>query len=251
MILQANSIAVRHGPREVLQNVLLSFEGPGLTALIGPNGAGKSTLMDVLAGLRRPASGQVTLDGADVFAFDRRALARRRSYLPQSARVDWPMEVERVIALGLMPELPAFGGLPPSATVRIGKVIEACDLAHLRAQAVTNLSGGELSRVMLARALVAEPAFVLVDEPTAGLDPRHARDAMAALRRAADAGAHVIVSLHDLTLLGTGIDRVIILENGRVFADGPPADVMTPDLLSKVYRLTPEEIAMMATNRSP
>ncbi len=225
--LDLDRIVVRREGRTVLQDVTLSFAQGALTAVIGPNGAGKSTLLAVAAGLLKPAQGGVTLDGSPLHDLHRRDLARRRAYLPQLPKVDWPLSVERVVALGLTPSLPAFGGLPPA--------LEAHDLLALRERPVTELSGGELSRTMLARAVVGDPEVLLVDEPTAGLDPRHAIDAARRLRARADGGCAVVMAIHDLDLALRFADRVVAVKDGAVLAAGAAEEIFTERLISRLY----------------
>lgn len=225
---------VRSGVR-VLNQVTATFAAGRFTAVIGPNGAGKSTLLSVAAGLIEPQEGAVLLDGMALNRTGRRDLARRRAYLPQSPRVDWPITVERVVALGLTPSLPAFGGLPPSFMSQVERALEEHDLLALRDRPATQLSGGELARVMLARATVGDPDILIVDEPTAGLDPRHGVDAIQSLRRCADAGRTVVVAIHDLALALRAADEVVALREGQVLAAGPVESVLTEALLHQLY----------------
>jgi iron complex transport system ATP-binding protein len=228
-------VTVRRGARAVLDAVDASFAAGRLTAVIGPNGAGKSTLLEVAAGLLSPAAGVVRLGDRPLAAIPRRELAMRRAYLPQGATVDWAIAVERVVALGLTAHVPAFGGLPRAWRPRIAAALERHDLLALRDRPATQLSGGELARVMLARATVGEPELLIVDEPTAGLDPRHAFDAGARLRALADAGCTVVVALHDLDLALRIADDVLALKHGRVVAHGAAGDVFTDATLSALY----------------
>ena len=171
------------------------------------------------------ALADVTLDGETLTRLTPKALARARAYLPQSPRAEWPISVERLVALGLTPQLPFFGDVAPDEAAKVHAALEACDLMALKGQAATTLSGGELARAMLARAIVGDPPLLLVDEPTAGLDPRHALDAMARLKARADAGRTVIAAVHDLGLALGHASRVIALRAGRVLADIAAADV--------------------------
>lgn len=233
--LEAIDLSIERGGRRILDGVSASFATSGVTAVIGPNGAGKSTLLLALAGLIEASAGEVRLDGGAIDAVSKRALARVRAYLPQNARCEWAISVENVVALGLTPTLPVFGDLPPAEKARVEAMLAACDLVALRAQAVTTLSGGELARTMLARAMIGEPEILLTDEPVAGLDPRHALDAMKRLKALGDDGRIVIVALHDLTLAARYADRVIALANGKIVADGSREDVLTPETLRALY----------------
>lgn len=160
----------------------------------------------------------------------------RRAFLPQGARCEWPITVERLVGLGLTPTLPALGDFSAADRARIDAAIADCDLHTRREQPVTTLSGGELARAMLARALVADPQVLIVDEPLAGLDPRHTQEAARRLQQLAAAhGKLVIASLHDLTIALRRATRVWALKDGKLLADGPAATVMTPPLLRELF----------------
>jgi iron complex transport system ATP-binding protein len=226
---------VRRGRRLVLDSIDLTFAPGRLTAVIGPNGAGKSTLLEVAAGLLEPQSGEVLLGDRPLTSLPRRRLAARRAYLPQAPRIEWAISVERVVALGLTPQLPAFGGMPLAWRERVDAALTRYDLLHLRERPATQLSGGELARVMLARATVAEPELLIADEPSAGLDPRHALDAGRRLRALADAGCTVIVALHDLDLAARIADDVVAIRDGHVAAHGPAEMVLAEPILAALY----------------
>ncbi len=233
--LVAQGLTVRRGGRAILDQASLACAGGDFVAVIGPNGAGKSTLLSVLAGLLKPDDGGVSLDGRPIGDYPRADLARRRAYLPQNPRCEWPISVERLVALGLTPSLPAFGGLPAAMAGRIDQVLQDCDLAARRDQAATTLSGGELARAMLARALVGEPRVLIVDEPIAGLDPRHALDSARRLAALARQGVLVVASVHDLTTAARFSTRILALRAGRVVADGPTAQTLTAPRLGEVF----------------
>lgn len=233
--LALTGVTVVRGRRVVLDAVDARFAQGRLTVVVGPNGAGKSTLLAVAAGLMTPAHGTVALGDVALSALTRRRLAVRRAYLPQNPRVDWAISVERVVALGLSAHLPAFGGLPESWRPAIEAALERHDLLPLRDRAATGLSGGELARVMLARATVGAPELLIVDEPTAGLDPRHAFDAARRLRALADGGCTVVIALHDLDIALRIADDALALKDGRVVAHGPAAAVFTDAALSGLY----------------
>ena len=235
--LTATAIGVRRGSRSILDDVSLTARGGEFIAVIGPNGAGKSTLLATLAGLLIPTRGNVSLDGIDLRHMPARTLAVRRAYLPQNPRCEWPISVERLVALGLTPILPAIGSLPAAFMARIDRALERCDLESLRLQAVTTLSGGELARAMLARALVSDPEVLIVDEPIAGLDPRHGLDAMRRLADYARSGKLVVASIHDLTLAARHASRILALAAGRTTGDGPTATTLTAALLRTTFQV--------------
>jgi len=200
--------------------------------VIGPNGAGKSTLLAALAGLIRPDDGSVMLDAHSLRQVPAAELARRRAYLPQNPRLEWPLPVERLVALGLTPHLPAVGKLPQQFEAAIEKALAACDLVTQRYQPATTLSGGEFARAMLARALVGDPKILLVDEPITGLDPKHAMAMMKLLSRQAGEGKLVVASLHDLTLAARHATRIVALVDGRLVSD---TKSLTEELIHRVF----------------
>src|SRR5476649_218201 len=234
-ILDASQICVRRGRRAILDNVSLHAESGDFIAVVGANGAGKSTLLSVLAGLLKPDSGTVLLDGVSVNSLSGMKLAQRRAYLPQNPRCEWPISVERLVALGLTPTLPALGGLPLRFGPLITQALQACDLLDHREQPATTLSGGELARAMMARALVANPDVLIIDEPIAGLDPKHALDTARRLQGLASSGKLVIASLHDLTLAGRYASRIFALANGHVHGDGATISTLTPALIRSAF----------------
>jgi iron complex transport system ATP-binding protein len=234
-VLQTEGLGCRIAGRDILSQVSLRCESGQFVALLGANGAGKSTLLRLLGGLAAPQHGQVLLDGRPLAAIPRRALAHRRAYLPQGARAEWPVSVERLVALGLMPQLPVFGDLDPAAWQRVEAALAMCDLRAQARQPATTLSGGELARAMLARALVGEPDVLLADEPLAGLDPRHAIEVAARLADQARQGRLVIAALHDITLAARHATHAAILRAGRLIAFGPIAATLTAENLSTAF----------------
>lgn len=235
--LEARNIIVRRGGRAIVDNVSLDLGSGCFVGLIGPNGAGKSTLMSVLAGLLRQNEGEVLLDGTPLPQLDRRTLARSRAFLPQSPRAEWPVSVERLVALGLTPQLPAFGRLPAAMQARVGTALAQFDMTEHRDQPATTLSGGELARAMLARALVGDPEILLADEPLAGLDPRHALDSISRLRAFADGGKLVIASIHELTLAARYTTHIAVLFEGRLVAFGLTSSTLSSALLHDVFEV--------------
>lgn len=231
-VLAAENITVTRGGKTILRDVSLQAHAGEFIAVVGPNGAGKSTLLKVMAGLLKPDAGRVMLDADMLASLSTRQLAARRAYLPQNPLLEWPISVERLVALGLTPRLPATGGLPESYAPAITRALEQCDLVEKRDQVATTLSGGEFARAMLARAIVSAPQILIVDEPITGLDPRHAMQSMTLLQSFARNGALVIASLHDLTLVVRHTSRVIVVVDGGVIGD---ADSLTEELVHRAF----------------
>ena len=234
-LLSAENLSVRLGDKAVLNGVGAAFT-PGLvTAVIGPNGAGKSTLLDCLAALRRPAAGQVTLDGRPVRDLPSRERARRIAYLPQNAEIAWAVEGRTFVGLGRTPHAGAWG-LTSEDRAAVDRAMAVTGVEGFAERVVSTLSGGERARVLIARALAGDPQWLLADEPLAGLDPGHVLDACDLFRRLAeDEGRGVIVTLHDLDAAMRVADRVIVLAEGRVLADGAPVDALSPEVLKAAY----------------
>lgn len=232
--LLASDIVVRRDGRSIVQGVSLRAAAGEFIAVVGANGAGKSTLLATLAGLLRADSGRIELNGTPLLELSGTMLARTRAYLPQNARCEWPISVERLVALGLTPTLPVFGGFTTDDQTKITRALQSCDLLAQREQPATSLSGGELARAMLARAFVSDPALLIVDEPVAGLDPSHALAAMRRLQSFATEGRLVIASMHDLTLAARYATRIVALRQGRVECDGPMQG-LTPELIRAVF----------------
>jgi iron complex transport system ATP-binding protein len=231
-LLAAENISVTRGGKTILRDVSLQAHAGEFIAVLGPNGAGKSTLLKALAGLVKPDAGKVMLDAKSLSALSYRQLAARRAYLPQNPHLEWPLPVERLVALGLTPRLPATGGLPESFQPAITRALEACDLVDKRDQPATTLSGGEFARAMLARAIVSEPQILIVDEPITGLDPLHAMQSMHLLQSFARKGTLVVASLHDLTLAARYPSRVVVLVDGGVIGD---SETLTEELVHRAF----------------
>jgi len=231
-VLAADKISVFRGGKTILNDVTFQAHAGEFIAVLGPNGAGKSTLLKALAGLIKPDAGQVMLDAKSVSALPYRELAARRAYLPQNPHLEWPLPVERLVALGLTPKLPATGGLPDEFAPAIARALRACDLVDKCEQPATTLSGGEFARAMLARAIVGDPQILIVDEPITGLDPLHAMQSMTLLQSFAQGGTLVIASLHDLTLAARYPSRVIVLVDGAVIND---SDLLTEEIIHRAF----------------
>jgi iron complex transport system ATP-binding protein len=230
----ADGVSVTFGARKVLQEISLTFRPGEVTAVVGPNGAGKSTLLSCLAGLRRPATGAVTLDGRPVLAFADRDRARRIGYLPQTPEIAWPLDVHTFVRLGRTAHRGVFGESAADAAA-VDRALERAGVLDLTDRDVTTLSGGERARVLIARALAGEPAWLLADEPLTGLDLSHQFDAGRLLREVAREGAGVVATLHDLAFAVRTVDRVVVLAEGRVVADGVPTEALSPSALASVY----------------
>lgn len=233
-----HGLSVRLGRHPALSGVDLSLAPGQLIGVIGPNGAGKSTLIRALLGFVRADAGQVRIDGQPLQSLDRRAIARRIAYLPQGQVLHWPLSVERLVALGRLPHLGPYSRLSSQDAALVEQAMARADVLPLRDRIATELSGGERARVMLARALAVGAPALIVDEPLAALDPGHQIDVMALLAAQARGGALVVAVLHDLAMAARWCDRLLLLDGGRLIADGAPLEVLTADRLASVYGVT-------------
>jgi iron complex transport system ATP-binding protein len=233
--LALDRLSVRLGPRAVLRDVSLAF-GPGrLTVVVGPNGAGKTTLLRAAAGLLRPAAGRATLAGKPVDTMPAMERARAIAYLPQGGSVAWPLPVRDVVALGRLPHGEQPDRLTAAGRAGVEAALEAVGLRGFETRPATALSGGERARVLLARALATEAPVLLADEPVAALDPRHQLIVLRVLRERARTGAAVVAVMHDLALAARFADGIVLLHDGRVQAEGLPAEVLTESRLAESF----------------
>jgi iron complex transport system ATP-binding protein len=233
--LVARSLAAGYGARGVLRGIDLALDPGMLVALVGPNGAGKSTLLRALAGLIRPTAGAVTLDGTDVATLSRAALAARIAVVPQTFDTLFPFTVREIVALGRSARLGLFARPTASDAAAVARAIDAQDLGALVDRRLDALSGGERQRVVLAMALAQEADVLLLDEPTAHLDPAHQ---IGIVRRAAELarsrGVIALAVLHDLNLAALA-DRVVVLDAGQIVGDGVPGTALTSNLVARVF----------------
>lgn len=233
-----DGLSVDLGGRAILRDVAMDLAPGALIGVIGPNGAGKSTLIRAMLGLLPFQQGQVTIDGQAVGAMAPRDLARAIAYLPQGQVLHWPLSVERLVGLGRLPHLGPLSRPGAQDREAIAEAMQRADIASLADRTATELSGGERARVMLARALAVGARGLVVDEPLASLDPGHQIDVMELLTREARRGALVVVVLHDLSMAARYCDRLLLMDEGRLIADGAPAQILTQERLRAVYGIS-------------
>jgi iron complex transport system ATP-binding protein len=236
-MLAAQQVEVTLSGRTVLHDVSLSLPSGQLVALVGPNGAGKTTLLRALAGLVS-SSGTIEVGGDHLSSLPLRERAKRFGYLPQGHLVHWPLPAKDVVALGRYPHGATDPArLSPHDEAAVLRAMQASNVVEFSERPVTELSGGERSRVALARVLAVEAPIVLADEPTASLDPRYQIDVMLNLRSAADRGVLVVVVTHDLGLAARFADTVLVLSDGRLVAQGKPAQALSEQVMADVFRI--------------
>lgn len=217
------------GHRNLVSDI--SFEvAPGtMLAVVGPNGAGKSSLLRCLYRYNRPSSGQIRIDGRDIWSVPPKDYARRIATVLQEPAVDFGLSVAEIVELGLTPHLTRFGRPDWS---RISDVLSLMGLSALASRDFATLSGGEKQRVMIARALLQGPDLLILDEPTNHLDIRHQLEVLELLSRL---GITVIVSLHDLALASAHADTVLVLDHGHQVQLGSPTEALTPQSVNQTF----------------
>ena len=241
--LAGTNVTVRIGAKEIVRDASLSLNAGELVALVGPNGAGKTTLVRALAGLV-PAQGAITLQDKSLDALSPRARARAVAYLPQGHVFHWPMSVESIVMLGRAPHGDPFSSNSPADRAAVTQAMATTETQVFAERPVTTLSGGEKARVALARALATQAPVLLADEPTAALDPRHQLVVMELLRHAARSGNAILAIMHDLTLAARFADRVLVMNEGRIVAEGTPAEALAPERLAAVFGIEAATVAI-------
>lgn len=227
--------ATRAARRPVLTDIDLTVTDGEWVTVVGPNGAGKSTLLRALAGLVR-YTGSARLGGSEVRSLPGRARARVLAAVPQLPVVPVGMAVREYVLLGRTPHLAPLQHEGSADRIVVARTLDQLDLTRFADRPLTTMSGGELQRVFLARALAQQPTVLLLDEPTSALDIGHQQavlDLVEQLRRTT--GLTVLSTMHDLTLAGEYADRLVLLDDGRLVAAGPPDAVLTGDLLTRIY----------------
>ncbi|MDP5103069.1 MAG: ABC transporter ATP-binding protein [Erythrobacter sp.] len=225
-MLSAQNLALERGGTRVVDSLSATLVPGQITAIVGPNGAGKSSLLLGLAGLLAPAQGRVTLEDAALASLHPRTRAQAIGYLPQTPDIAWDVAVESLVALGRLP-------WRDRGTAAVEAALAALALEPLRRRPVSQLSGGERARVLLARVLAGQPRWILADEPLAALDLAHQLSLIAHLRACARLGQGVVVVVHDLGIAMNHADRVLALKGGQLIADGPPQTALAPEVIAQ------------------
>jgi len=229
------SVQYAGAARAALAGVDVDVASGTFHAVIGPNGSGKSTLMRVLLGIRPLDAGEVRLDGRPLAEWDRREVARHVGAVAQSEGMPFPMTVRQLVGMGRYPHLGALRSEGADDVEAVEGALERCDAAGLADRSVQTLSGGELQRVRIARALAQQPHVLVLDEPTAALDVRHEMGILELLRGSAECGITVVWITHHLDLAARFAEAILLLDEGRVAASGTPGEVLTEEILEEVY----------------
>ena len=239
-IFAASDVTITYGERTVVDRATLAIGQGERVALVGPNGAGKSTLLRAMTGVLVPRSGSVSLAGESIEHVGRATLARTIAVVPEVADLPFAMPVHEVVALGRLPHDPPFTGLRRTDVTAIDRAIERVGIEHLRVRDIRELSMGERQLVFIAVALAQAAPILVVDEPTAHLDIRHQVEVMQLLVELNDRdGSTIVAVLHDLALAAHFFPRVVVLDGGRIVADGPPATTLDGATIRTVFGVDP------------
>lgn len=242
--LAVERLTVRAGEARLLDAVSLVAGAGEFVGVVGPNGAGKSTLLRAAAGAEHAHQGSVLINDVEIAAMTAISRARALAYLPQTREINWAITAEAVVTLGRF----AYGStarLDAAGRAAVDAALAATDSELFRDRVASTLSGGEQARVHLARALAAEAPILIADEPTAALDLKHALAILTLLRAKARAGGLVIAALHDLGMAYHFCSRLIVLNGGRVVADGAPEQALTQGLLGEVFGVCLDDLARL------
>jgi len=231
-LLSLDDLSVRLRARAILTGVTLDVAEGEFVGLIGPNGAGKTTLMRAALGLL-PHGGH-----SNLAALPPAARGRAAAWMPQARDIAWPVTVETLVALGRTPHLGGWQGIGAADRAHVDAALDTMGLEPLRHRTATRLSGGEQAMALIARALAQQTPLLMADEPIAGLDPANQIATMQVFARLAGEGRAVLASLHDLGLAARHCTRLILLGEGGVAADGPPATVLTPGNLARIFHVS-------------
>jgi len=234
--LDVRGLTVAYGSRQALRDVSLAVPEGQLLGLVGPNGAGKTTLIRAVSGVVVVREGRIRLHGADSTALSARDTALRVAVVPQNPHLPPAFTALELVLMGRTPHLRLLQGEGEADLRAARRAMLATETWHLAERLIGELSGGERQRVLIARALAQETPLLLLDEPTAHLDIGHQAATLRLMARLCRSeGKAVLAAVHDLTLAGQFCERLVMLHEGRVVAEGSPRDVLTPERLRQVY----------------
>lgn len=244
-LLSANQISFSYGRNVILHDVGLRVNSGEIVALLGANGCGKSTLLQILLGLRKPAQGEVLLQGRPLSSYPRRQLARLMAYVPQHHSCPFPYRVRDVIAMGRYSHNGFFGRLSRSDEQQIDSLLEQFHISELAMRSYTEISGGQRQMVLLCRAILQGASLLILDEPASALDFGHQARLLRQLQQLADVGYAVVMTTHHPQHALMVASKVVLMKKGRIMGEGLPQTVLTDRQIAQLYDLTPEELRLV------
>ena len=240
MNLEVKNLHFSYNMQEVLQNISFKAEQGTFLSVLGPNGVGKSTLFKCLLGIHAPGAGEILINSENIKNFSPKELARKIAYIPQSHNPSFHYSVFDMVLMGTTAQLGSFSSPGPEETAKVEAVLERLGISHLKNRSYTAISGGERQLTLIARALVQDARILVMDEPSASLDFGNRIRVMRTVQELAKEGYLIIQSTHDPDQAFLYSDRILALHEGQVLAFGPPAEVVTSELISKLYNVDVE-----------
>jgi len=236
MDLRVSSLSFGYFKKNVLKDVSFTARSGEVMGIVGPNGSGKTTLLKCIRKFLNPRKGKVMLNGENIMSWDRTRIAKFFGVVPQNTSITFPFTVLEIVMMGRIPHLRRMQSEGDEDLSVVKRAMRMTAIEHLYYRYVNNLSGGEMQRVVIARALAQEPKILLLDEPTSNLDINHQFETMKLIRKLAkDEDMIIIIISHDLNLSMRYCDNLILLDDGRVYSSGRPEDVLTQKNIRKVY----------------
>jgi len=236
-ILEVKKLHAGYGGGDVIRDIDLRLEKGEFACILGPNGSGKSTLIKALQGLLRDASGEVAIDGTDLFHLARREIARKIAFVPQIADLTFDFSVFELVAMGRYVHQGRLSGLSSADHLLLKEVLEMVEIAPLQDKKVAHLSGGERQRVLIARALAQDTPLLYLDEPSSHLDINFGLEIFAILAKLQlEQGKTILATEHNINLAIPHVGKIIFLKEGRVLAQGAPAEMITRDKIKDVFQ---------------
>jgi iron complex transport system ATP-binding protein len=246
---ELNDVSAGYNGKTVLESISLTARQGELLALIGPNGAGKTTLSRLMYRAMKPSAGRVVFGGKDVWKYKENEFARKVAHVGQSEGIAWPFTLGQIVEMGRFAHRGWIAPYTGGDRSIVDDALSATGLLDLKDRPINTLSGGEVQRALLARAVAQRPRFFILDEPVTHLDIKYQIDVLDRVRSLADAGLGVIVCLHDLSLTGLYADRVALVANGGIRIEGTPERVLKKDIIEEVYRSTVHVDTFPGTNK--
>ncbi len=236
MVFELEHVVYAYGAHRAIDRLSLSLAPGKFYAIIGPNGCGKTTLLDLLCGHRQPGAGSIFFAGRSLAEYGKKALSRKIALVPQEYRVNFPYTVREVVSMGRYPHTPRFAAPSSTDRDRVEAALAACGAQDLSGRYLPELSGGEKQRVVFARAIAQDTPVLLLDEPCANLDVKHALHLLdLAADRVTMNGATVVAVMHDINLAARYADELVFMQSGKIYAGGPTEEVLDAAVLRNIF----------------
>ena len=230
------NLSFSYGDREVLKKICADFKPGMVCGLLGPNGSGKTTLLKNIAAILKPQKNAVYINCRDITGITPLEIAKEMALVPQSTHIDFDFTVEEIVMMGRTPHIKGFAGESSEDREIVQQALETVRVSHLKDRSIKSLSGGELQRVVIARALAQKTRIILLDEPVSQLDIHHQLSIMETITGLAHEQNFTIVTvLHDLNLAAEYCDSIYLLKDGQIVCGGPPKEVLTFEMIESVY----------------